>query len=112
MATINLRDFYPFYNHDEFVDVPEVIAAQLLAGRRYEKAHDRRTKRNKAQYSLDAEDGIEADVIYHDMSPYAVIEMMERHCQLCHALNSLPETQGLRIEAHYILGVSLPHQRV
>ena len=56
MATINLRDFYPFYNHDEFVDVPEVIAAQLLAGRRYEKAHDRRTKRNKAQYSLDSED--------------------------------------------------------
>jgi len=29
---------------------------------------------------------------------------MERHCQLCQALNSLPEVQGRRIEAHYILG--------
>jgi len=30
--------------------------------------------------------------------------MMERHCRLCCALNSLPEIQGRRIEAHYILG--------
>jgi RNA polymerase sigma-70 factor (ECF subfamily) len=32
--------------------------------------------------------------------------MMERHCRLCRALNSLPEIQGRRIEAHYILGKS------
>ena len=32
MATINLRDFYPWYQHNEFVDVPDVIAAELMAG--------------------------------------------------------------------------------
>jgi RNA polymerase sigma-70 factor (ECF subfamily) len=31
---------------------------------------------------------------------------MERHCQLCRALNSLPEIQGRRIDAHYLLGQS------
>ena len=39
MTTINLRDFYPFYTHDEFVEVPEVIAAELIADRRYERAY-------------------------------------------------------------------------
>ncbi len=27
-------------------------------------------------------------------------------CRLCNALNSLPETQGRRVEAHFILGMS------
>jgi RNA polymerase sigma-70 factor (ECF subfamily) len=106
MATINLRDFYPWYMQDEFVEVPEVVAAELLAARRYERQHARRMQRNNSQYSLDAEDGIENAVLYHDMSPWAVIEMMERHCRLCRALNSLPEIQGRRVEAHYLLGKS------
>ncbi len=32
--------------------------------------------------------------------------MTEQHCALCRALNSLPELQGRRIEAHFILGKS------
>jgi RNA polymerase sigma-70 factor (ECF subfamily) len=107
MVTINLRDFYPWYTHDEFADVPEAVAAELLADRRYHKAHERRVKRNKAQYSLDAEDGIESAAVTHSVnSPEAVLEMMERHCRLCRALNSLPDKQGRRIEAHYLIGQS------
>jgi RNA polymerase sigma factor (sigma-70 family) len=107
VATINLRDFYPWYTHDEFLDVTEEIEVELFADRRYHKAHERRVKRNRAQYSLDAEDGIEASaIICLPNSPEAVFEMMERHCSLCQALNSLPEIQGRRIEAYYILGKS------
>lgn len=107
MATINLRDFYPWYTHDEFVEVPEVIASELLADRRYQKAHGQRIRRNKAFYSLDAGDGIEAAAITHrDMSPCEVAEIAERHCRLCRALNSLPYKQGRRVEAHYIFGKS------
>ena len=107
MATINLRDFYPFYTHDEFVEVPDVIAAELIADRRYERAYTRRVTYNKAQYSLDAEDGIEASAIAcYDDSPERIFDLMERHCRLCRALNSLPEIQGRRIEAHYLLGMS------
>lgn len=108
MATINLRDIYPWYTHDEFIDVPEDIAAELLADKRYQKSHTRRIKRNKAQYSLDAGDGIEASaVICSTGSPEAICEMMEWHCRLCRALNSLPEIQGRRVDAHYILGMSI-----
>ena len=35
-----------------------------------------------------------------------MLDLMERHCRLCHALNKLPEIQGRRVEAHYLLGQS------
>ncbi len=107
MAKINLRDFYPWYTHDEFVEVPDIIAAELFADRRYHKSHAQRIRRNKAFYSLDAGDGIEASAIVSSTdNPEAVLEMMERHCRICRALNSLPEIQGRRIDAHYLLGKS------
>jgi len=109
MATINLRDFYPWYTHDEFAEVPDIIAAELFTDRRYHKAHDRRMRRNNVFNSLDAEggDGMEASAVRRSIdNPEAIFEMMERHCRLCRALNSLPEIQGRRVEAHYILGKS------
>ena len=106
MATINLRDFYPWYTQDELVDVPDVIAAELFADRRYHKTHARRMRENKT-YSFDMEAEAEAAALACPTnSPEAIIEMMERHCRLCRALNSLPEIQGRRIEARYIHGKS------
>ena len=104
--TINLRDFYPWYTHDEYVEVPEETAAELFADKRYSQTHERTQRRNKV-LSLDAGDGTEAAAsIQPSDSPEEVFEMMERHCRLCQALNSLPEIQGRRIEAHYLLGKS------
>ena len=107
MATINLRDFYPWYTYNEFVEVPDIIAQELFADRRYHKANRRRVYRNKAQYSLDAGDGIENEATYTSLTPYEIMERQREFCRLCRALNSLPETQGRRIEAHYILGKSI-----
>ena len=106
MATINLRDFYPWYTHDEFTDVPDEIAEELFADRRYQNTHERNMRRFNV-HSIDAEDGTEAaaSVQFTD-SPIAVIGMAERHCRLCQALNSLPEKQGRRVDAHYLLGMS------
>ena len=59
MTTINLKDFYPWYTHDEYIEVSEEVADELRASRLYEAAYQRRLVRNKAQYSLDCEDGIE-----------------------------------------------------
>ena len=60
MTTINLRDFYPTaYTHDEFVEVSDEVAAELIADKRYEKAHERQIYRYKAQYSFAVENGIE-----------------------------------------------------
>jgi len=106
MVTINLKNFYPWYTHDEYIDVSDEVAEELLADKRYEKANRRRVYRNKAQYSLDAGDGIENAACQSDLPPYEVVEHGQNTCRLCRSLNSLPEAQGKRIEAHYILGRS------
>lgn len=80
MAKINLRDYYPFYNADLFIDIPDEVAATLAEAERLERNYIRRMFWNKAQYSLDADDGIEHD--------------------------ALPSKQGRRVYAHYILGMS------
>lgn len=30
MMKINLKDFYPWYTHDEYVEIPDEIAVELL----------------------------------------------------------------------------------
>ena len=68
-------------------------------------------RRNKAGHSLDEDNGIETAVISviggYIPDPETAVCMMERHCSLCCALNSLPEIQGRRVEARYILGKSV-----
>jgi len=106
MTTINLRNFYPWYAQDEFVEVSDEVAAVMLEAKRQERNYTRRMYYNKAQYSLDAGDGIEHEAVYVDLSPHEVYELKLRMCRLCRALNSLPEAQGRRVEAHYILGLN------
>ena len=68
--------------------------------------YQRRIVRNKAQYSLDCEDGIEYSACVSEPTPQELLERMELFCHLCAALNSLPETQGRRVDACVILGKS------
>ena len=108
MKTINLRGYYPFYTQETFLEVPDEVAASLAEAERQERNFMRRMFYNKAQYSLDAEDGIEASATEClALSPEALLDLMERHCHLCRALNELPELQGRRVEAHYLLGKSV-----
>lgn len=94
MTTINLKDFYPWYTHDEYIEVSEEVADELRASRLHEAAYQRRIVRNKAQYSLDCEDGIEYSACVSEPTPQELLERMELFCHLCVALNSLPETQA------------------
>jgi RNA polymerase sigma-70 factor (ECF subfamily) len=105
---INLRDFYPWYTSDELVEVPDVVAEVMIEARRLEAAQRRRVYRNKAHYSLDAGDGIEAEAeaCYINMTPHEIFEHELLRCHVCQALNSLPEVQGRRVEAHFLLGQS------
>ena len=106
MTTINLKDFYPWYTHDEYKEVSVEVADELRASRLYEAAYQRRIVRNKAQYSLDCADGIEYSACVSEPTPQELLERMELFCHLCVALNSLPETQGRRVDACVILGKS------
>ena len=106
MTTINLRDYYPWYTQDEYVEVSDEVAAELRADKLYEAAHQRKVIRNKAQYPLDLDDGIEYSACLSEPTPQQLLERKETFIALCHALNSLPEVQGRRVEACVILGKS------
>ncbi len=42
MMTINLKDFYAWYTHDEYIEVSDEVAAELKADKLYSPsaAHD------------------------------------------------------------------------
>ena len=105
MTIINLKEFFYWYMEDEYIEVADEVAAELRADHSYETNHWRRMKRNGANYSLDAEDGIDNSISQHEPSPQELLERMERFYHLWNALNSLPETQGRRVDAHFILGM-------
>ena len=110
MTTINLKSYYPWYKHDEYIDVPDEVAEELKADKLYEASYQRQLMRNKAHYSLDCDDGIEYTACLANPTPQELIERMELFYYLWNALNSLPELQGRRVEACIILGASYREQ--
>ena len=106
MKKINLRDLYPFYHNDLFVEVSDEVAAALAEAERMERNYIRRVYWNKAYFSLDAGDGIEHEALYIALSPCELYERKVTAQELRSALNALPDTQGRRVYAHYILGLS------
>ena len=106
MTIINLRDFYYWYTQDEYIEVSDDVAEALRASVRSEAAYTERARYNKAYYSLDCDDGIEYSACVHEPSPQELLERMDRFCHLWNAINSLPEIQGRRVDAHLILGKS------
>ena len=107
MTTINLKDIYYWYTQDQLIEVSDEVAEVFKADARYEMAYQRRLSRHKAQYSLDCDDGIEYSACLHEPTPQELLERMETFLRLWNALNSLPEIQGCRIDAHIILGKSI-----
>lgn len=106
MVKINLRDYYPCYQYDCFVDVPDEVAEAMQEFDRLENAHQRRMYRNKAQYSLNQGDGIEHDVLFVSLSPWEIYERKVTYAQLHAAIASLPDKQAKRIYAHFFLEMS------
>ncbi len=106
MKTINLRDFYPYYQNDVFVDVPDDLATQLGQWERDENTYHRKRHRHRAHYSLDGSRGVEGHILFIAASPDERYEKTLTHEQLLAALYSLPDKQVKRIYLHCILGLS------
>ena len=106
MTTINLKDYYPWYLTNEYIEVTDEVAEALMASKRAEAAHAERVRYNRAYYSLDCDDGIEYSACVHEPSPQELLDRKEMFYLLWNALNSLPEVQGRRVDAHLILGKS------
>ncbi len=107
MPKINLRDLYPdFYKADCIIEVPEEVLGVFVEHERREAAYRRRVYYHKAHYSLDREDGIENSIKFVSYSPHEIYERKLTTQQLHAAIAALPDKQGKRVYAHYILGVS------
>ena len=105
MTTINLRELYPWYTEDAFIEVSDEVAAFLEEDKRLQINYAQYIRDNRAFYSLDAGDGIEQTALFQAMSPCEIYERKMTMEQLYAALDALPDKQGRRLYAHYILGV-------
>jgi len=106
MKIINLKDYYPFYQSDFLVEVPDEMAELFKQFIRKEHADFERRRVHKAYYSLDAGDNIEKDVVLLVLSPEEIYERKLSKKELYAAINRLPEKQAKRIYAHFFLGMS------
>lgn len=106
MTTINLRDYYPFFKSDFFVEVTDEVAKRLKQFNRKDHADYERRRVYKAYYSLDADDGIEKDVVLLVLSPEEIYERKVSNQELFAAINSLPEKQAKRVYAYFFLDMS------
>lgn len=106
MPKINLRDLYPeFYSSDCIIEVPDKVLSVFVEYEHRETAYNRKTYRYKAQYSLDSADWIENSIQFASYSPHEIYERKLTAQQLHAAIVDLPDKQGKRIYAHYILGI-------
>lgn len=106
MTTINLRELYPWYTEDAFIEVSDEVAAFLEEDKRLQINYAQYIRDNKAFYSLDAGDGIEADALVKPEQPDAALERMELERTMREALAQLTPTQKRRLLAHVIDGTS------
>lgn len=106
MKIINLRDIYPHYTQDCFVEVTDEVADLFSEFDHKEAAYRLRTFRHKAYYSLDRNDGIEHEALFVALSPHELYERKVTMQELHAAIASLPDKQAKRIYAHFILGMT------
>ena len=99
MTTINLRELYPWYTEDTFIEVSDEVAAFLEEDKRLQINYAQYIRDNKAFYSLDAGDGIEADALNLPEQPDEALERMELERLLKEALAQITETQRSRLLA-------------
>ena len=93
MTTINLRELYPWYTEDTFIEVSDEVAAFLEEDKRLQINYAQYIRDNRAFYSLDAGDGIEADALNLPEQPDEALERMELERLLKEALAQLTPAQ-------------------
>ncbi|WP_145410729.1 RNA polymerase sigma factor [Paenibacillus xylanexedens] len=103
---INLREIYPYYQTDIWVEVEEETARELRQFALNESAYILKRYRNRAYFSLNREDGIEQEALLNEASPEELLMQKASREELYKALCQLPEKWVQRIYAHYMLGMS------
>lgn len=106
MKRINLKDYYPFYQDDCFIDVSDALAELFRRDKAKESTLRRKQRFHQAYFSLDRNDGIEKKIVYISRSPEEIYERKVTREQLHAAMETLTNRQARRIYAHFFLGIS------
>lgn len=106
MVKINLRDFYPYYQQDSFIEVTNDLVELIHRLDKAEAAYHKRVVRHKAYFSLDREDSIERDILFVSLSPEEIYERKVTREQLHAAIATLSDKQAKRIYAYFFLNMS------
>ena len=98
-----MRELYPWYTEDAFIEVSDEVAAFLEEDKRLQINYAQYIRDNRAFYSLDAGDGIEAEALNLPEQPDEALERMELERLLKEGLAQLTPAQRRRVIA-YIVG--------
>ena len=108
MKQVNLRELYPdAYEDDEYVDVSDEVYGALREFERKEEALDRRKYRHRAQYTLNAGDGIEHETAVPPLTPEELFLWKETRDELFSMVMALPEKQSRRIYERFYNNVGV-----
>ena len=108
MARVNLRDLYPFYKGNCFVDVPNDVLEVIEDCKRREETYQRYLRFYKVSAILDAGniDKLESMVVDKPLPPYEIYDKKLAAMLLHQSIAKLPDKQAKRIYAHFFLGMS------
>ena len=106
MARINLRDIYPHYKGDSFVDIPNEILKEIEDCERKEKTYRRYLRYYNVLLLGDVELCNEHELFDMSYVPHDVYEKTTMSAFLHRAVAQLPDKQAKRIYAHFFLGMS------
>lgn len=104
MTAINLKDFYPWYTEDTYIEVTDEVAAEIERFRRDDEAARIRRLRAGAYFSLDCDDGIECEALRKPPEPWEDLFRGEQRLIIHQSLAQLSPSQRRRIIAFYYSG--------
>ena len=104
MATINLRDYYPFYQDDVWIEITDDLAAQL---KQWEREESNRQRKRRRYHDYSFSDFQERCMKYECFAPDELYERKLTRQQLHAAISTLPDKQAKRIYAYCVLGISM-----
>ena len=90
-------------SHITTIEAPNEVAKLLILLKRYEQAYRRRMYDHKAQYSLDAFETTEREVLAHSPSAEEVYDRHLDQDKPIDALMALTESQRNRVYEHFFL---------
>ena len=107
MVRVNLKDYYPHYHNNLYLEVSDEVAMQFRQWKREEETRQRiRRRYHVGCYSFDISTEAAYRMQRNVSSPHDTYEINFLHEQLCTALSALPLKQSRRIIAHYFIGMS------